>query len=369
MKVNAAVVRDAGKDWEIAELELDPPGDGEVLVRFVAAGLCPSDEHVRSGDLPVRFPIVGGHEGAGIVEQVGHGVSRLKPGDHVVCSSLPVCGHCRFCARGMSNLCDLGALLPGGTMPDGTYRFHGDVDFGQSFMLGTFAERAVIPENSCVRVDDDLPLEIVALVGCAVPAGWGAAVNAGGVRVGDVTVIYGLGGTGINAIQGAAAVGARAIVGVDPVARKREVAASAGATHTVADAAAAHDLLRDLTGGLGADQAIVTVAPETEDIVTNAFQAIRKGGTVVVSGLSTPGKKTIQLPAFDLTTAEKRIVGSVFGSGNPFDIIPQMLDLYRAGKLKLDEFVTARYDLVDISRGYRDMQDGQNIRGIIVHDH
>jgi alcohol dehydrogenase (nicotinoprotein) len=369
MKTKAAVIRDAGKDWEITELDLDRPKEGEVLVRFVAAGLCPTDEHVRTGDMPVRCPIVGGHEGAGIVEETGRGVVRLKPGDHVVCSFIPVCGHCRFCARGMSNLCDLGALLAQGAMLDGTFRFHGDADFGQEFMLGTFSQWAVMSELSCIKVDDDLPLETVALVGCAVPTGWGTAVTAGGVRPGDTTVIYGTGGTGINAVQGAASAGARHVVGVDPVALKREAAARLGATHTAADAAAAQEMITELTQGVGADQALVTVSAVTEEVISAALAVIRKGGTIVVTAMAAPGKNTIQIPSFDLTTMEKRIVGSVFGGGNPFDVIPQMLELYRSGRLKLDELITARYRLEDIGQGYRDMEEGRNLRGVIVHDH
>jgi alcohol dehydrogenase (nicotinoprotein) len=368
MKTKAAVIRDVGKDWEVTELDLDRPREGEVLVRFVAAGLCPTDEHMRTGDLPVQCPVVGGHEGAGIVEETGNGVTRVKPGDHVVCSFRPVCGRCRFCARGMSNLCDLGDLLPRTGMLDGTFRFHGDGDVGQAFRLGTFAQRAVMSELSCIKVDDDLPLETVALVGCAVPAGWGTAVHAGGVRPGDTTVIYGTGGTGINAVQGAVSAGARYVIAVDPVASKREAAARLGATHTAAGASVAQEIITAITRGLGADQALVTVGVVTEDVISAAFTAIRKGGTVVVTGISAPGKNTIQLPAFDLTTREKRIVGSVFGSGNPFDVIPQMLELYRSGRLELDELVTARYRLEDIADGYRDMLDGRNIRGIIVHD-
>src|SRR5689334_9236690 len=192
MKTRAAVLRDMGKDWEVIELDLDPPREGEVLIRFAAAGLCHSDDHLRTGDIPVRYPIVGGHEGAGVVEEVGAGVSRLKPGDHVVCSFLPTCGHCRFCAQGMTNLCDLGALFVDNCLPDGTFRFHADgQDFGQMCLLGTFSQRSVVSEHSCIKIDDDLPLETVALAGCGVPTGWGTAVNAGGVRPGDTTVCTG----------------------------------------------------------------------------------------------------------------------------------------------------------------------------------
>lgn len=239
MKTRAAILQGVGKEWEITELDLDPPKAGEVLLRFVASGLCHSDDHLRTGDIPVRYPIVGGHEGAGIVEEVGEGVTRLRPGDHVVCSFLPVCGHCRFCARGLTNLCDLGALLVDNCLPDGTFRLHsGGQDFGQMCLLGTFSQWATVSEYSCVKVADDLPLEVAVLVGCGVPTGWGTAVTAGGVRPGDSVAVYGVGGVGINAIQGAAFAGARHVIAVDPVASKREAALRLGATHSAASAGA-----------------------------------------------------------------------------------------------------------------------------------
>ena len=186
MRSRAAILHDVGGPWSVEEFQLDPPKAGEVLVRFVASGLCHSDDHLRTGDIPVRYPIVGGHEGAGIVEEVGPGVSRLKPGDHIVCSFLPACGHCRFCARGQTNLCDLGALFVDNCLPDGTFRFHaGGEDFGQMCLLGTFSQWSTLSEHSCIKVDDDLPLETVVLVGCGVPTGFGTSVNAGGVRPGD----------------------------------------------------------------------------------------------------------------------------------------------------------------------------------------
>src|SRR5579859_3370875 len=368
MKTKAAVVRDVGKDWEVTELDLDRPKEGEVLVRFVAAGLCPTDEYMRTGDLPVHCPLVGGHEGAGIVEETGSGVVRLKPGDHVVCSFMPVCGHCRFCARGMSHLCDLGALLPHSAMLDGSFRFHSDGDFGQAFLLGTFSQWAVLSELSCIKIDDDLPLETAAVVGCAVPAGWGTAVNAGGVRPGDTTVIYGIGGTGINAVQGAAFAGARNVIAVDPLEFKRENAMEFGATHVAGSAEEAASLVSALTRGVGADQALITVGVVTEEVIAAAFAAVRKRGTVVITGLAGPGRKTIQLPSFELTLFEKRLQGALFGSGNPFDTIPRLLELYRSGQLKLDELVTNRYTLDEVNQGYRDMLDGRNIRGLLIHE-
>jgi S-(hydroxymethyl)glutathione dehydrogenase/alcohol dehydrogenase len=370
VKTKAAVLREVGKEWEIVELELDPPKAGEVLVRYVASGLCHSDDHLRTGDIPVRYPIVGGHEGAGIVEEVGAGVTRLKPGDHVVCSFLPVCGHCRFCARGQSNLCDLGALLAENCLPDGTFRLHGGgEDFGQMCLVGTFSQWATLSVYSCIKIDDDVPLETAALVGCGVPTGWGTAVNAGGVRPGDTVVIYGVGGVGANAVQGARFAGAQHIIAVDPVAHKLEMATTLGATHTASDAAEAQELVTELSQGVGADHALVTVGVVTADVVTSAFRAVRKHGSVIVTGLAGPGKINIQLPSFELTLFEKEIKGALFGGGNPFDEIPLMLDLYRSGRLKLDELITSTYRLEDVNQAYQDLLDGKNVRGVLIHEH
>ncbi|MQA84850.1 MAG: NDMA-dependent alcohol dehydrogenase [Streptosporangiales bacterium] len=370
MKTKAAVLRGVGKDWEITELELDPPKTGEVLLRFVAAGLCHSDEHGRTGDLPMRYPLVGGHEGAGVVEEVGEGVTRLKPGDHVICSFLPVCGHCQFCARGMTNLCDLGMYLTEGCQADGTFRFHGGgEDFGGLCMLGTFSQWATVSEHSCVKVDEDLPLETVVLIGCGVPTGFGTAANAGDVRPGDTVVIYGIGGIGINAVQGAAFAGARNIVAVDPFANKLEMAEQLGATHTASNAEDAQQTITDITRGVGADQALVTVGVVDEDVINSAFAVIRKGGQIVVTGLADPAKKTIHVSGAELTLFEKRIRGALFGGGDPFYDIPRLVELYRSGDLKLDELITKRYKLEEINRGYQDLWDGKNVRGVIVHEH
>ena len=369
MKTKAAIMRETGQDWEVTELELDPPKTGEVLVRFVASGLCHSDEHIRTGDLTPRFPIVGGHEGAGVVEEVGTGVTRLKAGDHIVCSFLPVCGHCRWCSTGHSNLCDLGATILDGCLTDGTYRFHTSdgEDVGGMCMLGTFSEYATVSELSCVKVDDDLPLDKLALIGCGVPTGWGSAVHAAAVEPGDTIAIYGIGGIGINAVQGAALAGARNVVAIDPLANKREIAEQLGATHSCETAEQAQELITELTRGVGADKAIVTVGVVTSEVVSQAFNAIRKGGTVVVTGLADPTKNTIELPGALLTLFEKRIQGSLFGSGDPFHDIPRMVELYRSGDLKLDELITTTYTLDQVNQGYQDLLDGKNVRGVVVY--
>jgi len=371
MKTKAAVLRKPGQDWEVTELDLDRPKEGEVLIRFVAAGLCHSDEHLRHGDIVPRFPMVGGHEGAGIIEEVGPGVTRVKKGDHVVCSFIPSCGTCRFCSTGQQNLCDLGATILDGALPSGGYRWHRDgEDFGALCMVGSFSQWGVISQFSCVKINDDLPLETAVLVGCGVPTGWGSSVYAAKVQPGDTVVIYGIGGIGINAVQGARHAGAKYVVAVDPVAMKREKSEDFGATHSAASAAEAHQLVWEkLAPGFGADHSIVTAGVVDEDVVTAAFDVIRKGGDVTITGLADPAKKTIQISGAMLTLFQKKIQGTLFGSANPMYDITKMLDLYQAGEIKLDELVTQKYKLEDINQGYDDLLSGKNIRGVMIHEH
>jgi S-(hydroxymethyl)glutathione dehydrogenase/alcohol dehydrogenase len=368
MKVKAAVLHDVKTPFEITELDLDGPGPGEVLIRYVAAGLCHSDLHLTDGDLVPRFPIVGGHEGAGIIEEVGPGVTKVAPGDHVVCSFIPSCGTCRYCATGHSSLCDMGATILAGSFPDGSFRFHAaGTDYGQMCMLGTFAQYATISQHSVVKVAPELPLETAVLVGCGVPTGWGSAVYAGDVRAGDTVVIYGIGGIGINAVQGAAHAGAKNVVVVDPLEFKRAAALSFGATHAFADAGAAAAAVVELTRGQRADKALVTVGVVDSEVVSAAFDVVGKGGVVVITGLANPAKLTVNVSGGVLTLFEKTIKGSLFGSGNPQRDIVKMLDLYQAGQLKLDELVTSRYSLAEVNQGYADLIAGKNIRGVVVH--
>jgi len=369
VKTKAAVLVDAGKPFEIMELDLDGPRDGEVLIRYTAAGLCHSDLHLTDGDLVPRFPIVGGHEGAGIIEEVGAGVTKVKPGDHVVCSFIPSCGTCRYCSTGRQSLCDMGATILEGYFPDGSFRFHGGgEDFGAMCLIGTFSQFATISQHSVVKVDDWLPLDKAVLVGCGVPTGWGSAVYAGNVRAGDTVVVYGIGGIGINAVQGAAHAGAKSVVVVDPVQLKRDTALRLGATHAFATAEEAHAKVDELTWGQLADQALVTVGTVDEDVITAAFNVVGKGGTVVVTGLANPEKLTIHVSGAVLTLFEKTIKGTLFGSANPQYDIVRMLRLYDAGQLKLDELVTRTYTLEEVNEGYQDLRDGRNIRGVILHD-
>lgn len=368
MKTIAAVAHEPNQPFEIIELDLDGPGPGEVLVKFTAAGLCHSDLHLADGDWPARFPIVGGHEGSGIIEDVGPGVTKVAPGDHVVCCFIPSCGSCRYCSTGRQNLCDMGATILEGCMPDGTFRFHArGADYGGFCMLGTFAERATISEHSVVKVDDWIPLETAVLAGCGVPTGWATANYDGGVRAGDTVVVYGVGGVGINAVQGAAHAGAKYVVAVDPVAFKRDTALRLGATHAFATAEEAMAAVADLTWGHMADQALITAGDLDQNVTTAAFDTIGKGGTVVIAALGRMEDLNVQLSGTQLALYGKTVKGTLFGGANPQYDIGRLLRLYDAGQLKLDELITRRYTLEQVNEGYQDLRDGKNIRGVIVH--
>ena len=370
MKTKAAVVYEVGKPIEIEELDLDGPKDGEVLIRYTHAGLCHSDVHIAHGDLGARLPMVLGHEGAGVIEEVGPGVTRVKAGDSVVCSFIPNCGTCRYCSTGRQSICDMGATILEGYLPGPRFPITGPRgDYGAMCMLGTFSQYGVIHQNSAVKVDDDLPLDKAVLVGCGVPTGWGAAVNTANVAPGDTVAIFGIGGIGINAVQGARYAGAKNVVVVDPLENKREKAMELGATHAFATAAEAQAAITDLTRGQMADSAILTVGLMTSEVVQSGFDSIGKGGTVVVTGLNKIEEETIKLSGSILTLFRKQIKGSLFGDCNPTTDIPKILELYQAGDLKLDEIITRTYTLEQVNEGYDDLLNGKNVRGVMVHDH
>jgi alcohol dehydrogenase (nicotinoprotein) len=233
----------------------------------------------------------------------------------------------------------------------------------------SLSQWGTISETSCVRVDPDLDLETAVLVGCGVPTGWGSAVYAAEVEPGDTVAIYGIGGIGINAVQGAKCAGAKNIVAIDPLANKREMAEQMGATHAVGSAAEAQELVTQLTRGVGADKSIVTVDVVSNDVVQAGFDVIRKGGTEVITGLADPTKQTIHLSGAVMTLFQKTVKGTLFGNSNPMRDITKMLDLYQAGQIKLDELITKKYKLEEINQGYDDLIAGKNIRGVIVHEH
>lgn len=369
MKTKAAVLWEAGKDWSVEELELDGPKQGEVLVKLAASGLCHSDEHLRTGDMPVETPYIGGHEGAGVVQEVGPGVTSVKEGDHVALGFIPACGRCPSCSTGHQNLCDYGALiLAGKQITDGTARHHvRGQDAGIMCVLGTFSPYTVVNEASVIKIDDDIPLDKAALVGCGVTTGWGSAVYSADVQPGETVVVVGVGGIGSNAVQGARIAGARNIVAVDPVEFKREQAQTLGATHTAASMEEAFPLVQELTRGAMADKAIITIGVVQGEHIAPAMALIKKNGRTVVTGLGKATDVDVKLSLFDLTLFQKQLVGSIFGSANPRYDIPKLLSLYQSGDLKLDELITRTYQLEDINQGYADMNDGKNVRGMVVY--
>jgi S-(hydroxymethyl)glutathione dehydrogenase/alcohol dehydrogenase len=367
VQTEAAVLWEIGDRWRIEQIDLDPPKQGEVLVRIAASGMCHSDEHVVTGDLPFAVPVVGGHEGAGVVEEVGPNVVGLKPGDHVVFSFIPACGRCPSCATGHSNLCDLGQYLgTGRQISDQTSRHHANgTDLGITCLIGTFCKYTVVNEASCIKIDDEVPLDKACLVGCGVTTGWGAAVYAAGVKPGDDVVVVGIGGIGANALQGARLAGAERIFAVDPVEWKRKQAKRFGATHVAPGIDEAFGVVSEATQGRMANAVIATMGVGRGDLLAGMLALAAKRGKVVVTNIHPASELQATVSLLDLTLMEKRIVGSLFGSANPRSDIPKLLALYRQGHLDLDGLITRTYKLEDVNQGYQDMRDGRNIRGVL----
>jgi S-(hydroxymethyl)glutathione dehydrogenase/alcohol dehydrogenase len=381
MKCRAAVLRGVGQQWQIEELTVDPPKAGEVLVQWKVAGLCHSDEHFVTGDMvppaemleaagmPPFFPVIAGHEGSGVVAEVGPGVTSVSVGDHVSASFIPSCGRCRYCSSGRQNLCDAGAgAMQSGQISDGTQRhwLNGE-PVTMMAKLGTFAEYTCVSEASVIKVDSDLPLDVVALVSCGVATGWGSATKRADVRPGDTVVVVGIGGIGINAVQGAAMAGAKRVIAVDPVEFKREKAMEMGATHTFASMEEAFPMVTDMTEGQMADKVIMTPGVMYGDLMQLGTALAGKGGTIVVTAVAPITQTESSVNLFELAMYNKEIKGTIFGSLNPRNDIPSLLGLYREGQLKLDELITRRYSLEQINEGYQAMRDGENIRGVIVY--
>lgn len=380
MRSRAAILHDVGGPWSVEEFELDPPKAGEVLIEMAAAGLCHSDEHILNGDmsasnevmqsfgLPSMFPMIGGHEGSAVVLDVGEGVTEFAPGDHVVTSFVAVCGRCRWCNSGMEYICDMGAqvMIPG--MPtDGTFRHHtaDGRQLGHLSKVGAFSEHTVVSTDSIVKIDPALPLLPMALLSCGVPTGYGSAENRAKVRTGDTVVVVGVGGIGTGAVQGARINGAAHIVAVDPVEFKQKSALRFGATHAAASTEEAAAVVRELTNGVMADAVVVSPSLITEQDVQAALSLTRKGGTCVLTGMTKQTTSSIAINLQEFILWNKSLVGTVYGSCNPRVDVARFARLYQAGQLQLDEMITRRYRLDDINDGYRDLLNGEIIRGVI----
>ncbi len=351
--------------FRVLEVQLASPGAGEVQVRLTATGICASDWHTATGAIPSPLPAVLGHEGAGVVERVGEGVTLVTPGDHVVLSWIPACGRCSYCEGGRANLCAVAApALLAGSLVSGQRRlsYAGAPLYHYSF-LSTFAPRAVVDEASCIPIRRDVSLSVAALVGCAVTTGYGAVINRARVRPGSSVLVLGGGGVGLSAVMAAALAGAAPIVIVDPVGWKRDLALELGATHALHpgenDVPAA---VRDLTAGQGADYAFD--AAGAPGLIQEAFAATRRGATVVAVGIPRAGT-TVSLPGPELVREEKVVTGSLYGSCRPRQDMPRILDLYAAGRLALDKLVTRSFRLDQINDAFDQMRAGELTRGVI----
>jgi NDMA-dependent alcohol dehydrogenase len=361
----AVVYREGNSSVVVEEIEVRSPLRDEVMIELAACGVCHSDLSATNGTIPIPPPLVLGHEGAGVVVEVGEGVTELSVGDHVVTMFVSMCGKCRYCVTGRPAICDQAAKTVS-TLPDGSLPAS-DKD-GEPLNVftgcGVMSEFATLHVDSVVRIDASIPLDRAALIGCGVMTGVGAVINTAQVEPGSTTVVFGAGGVGLNAIQGCVLAGATMIVAVDTMDEKLELARQFGATHTVN---AAEDpkvvrTLRKLTRG-GADYTFECVGSGA--VTAQAYGATGKGGVAVVLGVAPPDDKT-SISTSSLTFGEKTLKGSYFGSARPREDFPRLLGLYQAGRLMLDELITRTYTIDEAPQAFVDLVEGKNARGVIV---
>jgi NDMA-dependent alcohol dehydrogenase len=366
IKSRAVVCRTPGGPITVEDLFINPPGRNEVTVRLKAVGVCQSDSSTAKGKIVYRMPIVLGHEGAGVIEAVGEGVQGFAVGDHVLSSFVAMCGHCKFCDAGRPQLCDqpVRAALAAQTI-EPRYRDASGEGLNVMGGCGVMAERATLSVDNIVKIDPTMPMEPACLVSCGVMTGVGAAINTAQVKPGSSVMVVGCGGVGLSAVQGARIAGATMIIAVDPLDYKLKMARDFGATHTVS--AADPDWVQTvvkMTGG-GVEYAIECVG--VGSVTAQMFTALAKGGVGVSVGIPSP-TDTVPLPARMVTSAERTLRGSFFGSARPKQDFPRLISLYRAGQLKIDELITHRYTLDQAPQAFADLEAGKNARGIIVFD-
>lgn len=368
MQTRTAVVYEHNKPLAVEPLDLSDPKANEVLIRMAASGVCHSDLSVINDTIHYDPPVALGHEGAGVIEQIGKDVTYVRPGDHVILSFVSYCGTCRMCRMGRVCLCK-GFSARRGHLLDDTCRLHNKA--GQSIpqmaRIGTMSEYAVVPEQSLIKIDARYPLDKAALVGCGITTGVGAVLNTAKVEPGSGVAVLGTGGVGLNVIQGAVLAGAERIIAVDLADRKLDFARRFGATDVVnASETDAVEAVREITDGYGVDYAFEVIGhPET---IIQAYDMVRPAGTAVVIGAA-HHQAELRLPAQNLIFSEKRLIGSFYGSCAPRVDMPRLLKLYEEGRLKIDELITRTYRLEQVNEAFADLEAGKNARGLIVFDH
>lgn len=375
MRTRTAILREMGaappyaksRPLSIEEVELDPPGPGELLIRVRAAGLCHSDLSVIDGSRPRAMPIALGHEAAGEVIETGPGDSDFSPGEHVVLAFVPACGECALCRAGRAALCEPGAAAnAAGTLLSGERRLRHPELGALNHHLGVsaFSDHIVVSERSAVRIDPELPFELAALFGCAVLTGVGAAANAARIEPGQSAAVFGLGGVGLSALLGCVLAEAAPIIAVDVVAEKLELALELGATQALAAGPGAVAEIREITGG-GADHVIETVG--SARVLAEAYEATRRGGATTTVGLPDPAQM-LEIPAVSLVTEERTLRGSYLGSSVPARDLPAFIDLHRRGRLPVERLLTHRLGLDEINEGFDRLASGEAVRQAVVFD-
>lgn len=363
--MNAAVFERVGKPLDVQEVEIDDPKADEVLVRLAASGVCHSDYHVVLGEWESPTPIVLGHEGSGVVEAVGEGVTSVVPGDHVILSWTPYCGRCRYCLAGRQNLCKLAyETVYQGVLLDGTTRLSRRGERVYTYAgVGSFGERTIVPETGAIKIRPDAPLDRAAIVGCAVTTGVGAAINTARVEPGASVLVIGCGGVGLSVVMGAALVSARPIIAVDVVDAKLALARRVGADVTVnARTQDVGDAVRELTGGDGVDFAFEAIGlPRT---IEQAYSCLAPGGVAIVVG-QTPMNQTVSIDPLIMSDREKVLRGSNYGSARPSVDFPRIIDLYMAGKLDLDALIGDTIPLAGVNDAFDAMAGGESARTVI----
>ena len=376
MRMKAAVMYKQREPLVIEEIELDPPKAGELMIKLVATGVCHSDVHYYTGDVMRDPPLILGHEGAGIVEQVGEGVTSVAKGDHVVLTFLPSCGKCRWCHTGHPTLCDLGAKLRTGKYLDDTYRHHrasDGLDINSFLFVSTYGEYTIAPEASVLKVPDYLPLERLCLLGCGFTTGFGAATNAAHIKPGETVMIVGCGGLGLSAVQGAALSGAGKIIAVDVHEEKLSMAKKFGATHTLQNRRDWQEVVKEvheITWGVGVDYSFEFVGfDQTDETVKICYEGTRKGGTVFMVGVGKAAKKTLPIGPTNFSLWRKKLQGVLFGDAHFRADIPRYIELYQQGRIKLDELVTQEFRLEDINTCFANILAGDKVaRQVIRYD-